>query len=103
MAPSPKGRLARVASCCAVLLGLLWSGAAGAAEPPAGFTELPEGTDARRMVAGPDGALWFTTFSFRGIPSIGRVDAGGALREFVLPERARTRDDFGVGDHVDAT
>jgi streptogramin lyase len=51
-------------------------------------TMLPENRRPYGIVAGPDGAMWFTEFIERangGKGAIGRIDANGRVREYLIP------------------
>src|SRR4051812_29779555 len=82
-------RLGAGLAVVAALTGLLATPAATAAPPPAGatITEFPVPTGGALaavdvIVAGPDGALWFTGGP---IDQIGRITTSGAVTEFPLP------------------
>lgn len=64
--------------------------------PSKGITQfnLPSGSDARGIVTGPDGALWFTE---RTSGKVGRMDTLGTLTEFPLPGSAANPDQIIVG------
>jgi virginiamycin B lyase len=46
------------------------------------ITEYPIPTDAESIVAGPDGALWFTAHARN---KIGRITTAGTVTEFLIP------------------
>jgi len=50
------------------------------------ITEFPIPTEANSIVAGPDGALWFTAHDRN---KIGRITTAGTVTEFVIPVPAR--------------
>jgi virginiamycin B lyase len=62
----------------------------GRITPSGRFTQrvLPENRRPFGIVAGPDGAMWFTEFIERasgGKGAIGRIDANGRIREYLIP------------------
>jgi virginiamycin B lyase len=46
------------------------------------ITEFPIPTEANSIVAGPDGALWFTAHARN---KIGQITTAGTISEFLLP------------------
>src|SRR5262249_14732159 len=70
---------------CVLLAVLLMGMAVALSAQSVNITEFPTPTSAsspRGIVAGPDGALWFTEIDAK---KIGRITTGGTITEFSLP------------------
>src|SRR5690349_5341280 len=89
----------RLAAALALLATLL-AGAAGAPERAAAaivfsyYSTPTAGSNPDGIVAGPDGALWFTEHN---VNKIGRITATGAITEYALPETNRYPTDIAAG------
>jgi virginiamycin B lyase len=75
--------------CALVMTVLLLASADTAAAQT--ITEFPIPTAAYRIVAGPDGALWFSEI---GRNNIGRITTAGTVTEFAIPAPAPVRVDI---------
>jgi virginiamycin B lyase len=76
-----QARTAAASACVAAVVGLLtWPGIAAAQTTQ--FTVPSADSDPTGIIAGPDGALWFTEQSAN---KIGRVTTSGSFTEFTVP------------------